>query len=82
MSIMSIWKPAEKRNDSSAGFVVVHPLDDKSETKIDISTIGRMKMTSSVKISLIALRGHLILMVVMVIFHVLDLAGAFGRIGR
>ncbi len=60
-------------------FVVVHPLDDVPEEKIDASKLGPMPMTSSVRLSLLALRGYLILMVVLVLYHVLDLAGAFGH---
>ena len=36
-------------------------------------------MTTSVKFSLMALRGYLILMMVLVLYHVIDLAGAFGK---
>jgi hypothetical protein len=37
-----------------------------------------MPMTTSVKLSLMALRGYLILMMFLVLYHVLDLAGVFG----
>jgi len=60
-------------------FVVVHPLDDVPEQKVDTSTLGPMPMTASVKISLMALRGYLLLMMLLVLYHVMDLAGAFGR---
>jgi hypothetical protein len=36
-------------------------------------------MTLGVKLSLMALRGYLILMMFLVLYHVMDLAGAFGR---
>jgi hypothetical protein len=32
-----------------------------------------------VKVSLIALRGYLALMVLLVFYHVMDLAGVFGK---
>jgi hypothetical protein len=60
-------------------YVVVHPLDDVEEQKVDTSALGPMPMTTSVKISLIALRGYLVLMVLLVVYHCVDLAGAFGK---
>jgi hypothetical protein len=35
-------------------------------------------MTTSVKISLMALRGYLVLMMLLVLYHVVDLSGAWG----
>jgi hypothetical protein len=60
-------------------FVVVHPLDDVPEEKVDTSNLGRMPMTTSVKISLISLRAYLVLMIGLVFYHVLGLAGLFGH---
>jgi hypothetical protein len=60
-------------------YVVVHPLDDQPEEKVDTSALGPMPMTSSVKLSLMALRGYLVLMVLLVFYHVADLAGVFAR---
>jgi hypothetical protein len=60
-------------------YVVVHPLDDQPEEKIDTSSLGPMPMTTSVKLSLFALRGYLILMVLLVVYHCVDLAGVFGK---
>jgi hypothetical protein len=60
-------------------FLVVHPLDDRPEEKIDTTNLGPMPMTPSVKYSLFALRGYLVLMMVLVFYHVLDLAGLFGH---
>jgi hypothetical protein len=60
-------------------YFVVHPLDDVEEQKVDTSSLGPMPMTTSVKVSLIALRGYLILMVLLVFYHVMDLAGVFGK---
>ena len=53
---------------------VIHPLDDIPEQKVDISALGAMKLTISVKWSLFALRAYLILVVVLVFFHVYTLA--------
>lgn len=60
-------------------FVVVHPLDDVPERKGNCSGLGAMPMTASVKLSLMVLRGYLILMMFLVLYHVLDLAGVFGQ---
>jgi len=55
-------------------YVVVHPLDDVIETKVDTEALGPMPMTRSVKLSLMSLRAYLILMVLMVVYHVVMLA--------
>jgi hypothetical protein len=60
-------------------FVVVHPLDDVPEEKIDTENLGPMKMTASVRISLLSLRAYLVLMMLLVFYHVLGLAGLFGH---
>ena len=60
-------------------FVVVHPLDDRPEEKVDTGNLGPMRMTPSVRISLLSLRAYLVLMMVLVFYHVLDLAGLFAR---
>ena len=59
-------------------YVVVHPLDDVPEEKVDTETLGPMLMTASVKWSLISLRAYLILMFGMVLYRVVQLAGLFG----
>jgi hypothetical protein len=38
-----------------------------------------MSMTPSVRISLMALRGYLVLMMLLVLYHVIDLSGALGQ---
>ena len=63
-------------------FVVVHPLDDVPEEKVDTSKLGPMPMTTSVKLSLMVLRGYLVLMTLLVLYHVLDLAGLFAPAAR
>lgn len=59
-------------------FVVIHPLDDEPEQKVDIESLGPMPMTTSVRLSLYSLRGYLVLMMALVLYHVLHLAGLFG----
>ena len=59
-------------------FVVIHPLDDAPETKVDIGSLGPMPMTTSVRLSLYSLRAYLVLMMLLVLYHVLALAKVFG----
>ncbi len=63
-------------------FVVVHPLDDVPEEKVDTTSLGPMPMTRTVKLSLMALRGYLIVMGLLVAYHVIDLAGVLGAHGQ
>lgn len=79
VTVLSLLRPTEINEVPENHFVVVHPLDDAPEEKVDISTLGPMLMTTSVKLSLMALRGYLILMMLLVLYHVMDLAGAFGQ---
>jgi hypothetical protein len=57
-------------------FVVVHPLDDVPEEKVETEHLGPMPMTRTVKICLYALRGYLLLMFGLLAFRVAQLAGA------
>jgi hypothetical protein len=56
-------------------FAVVHPLDDAPEEKVDTEHLGPMRMTRTVRICLLALRGYLLLMFGLLGFRVLQLAG-------
>ncbi|PSH05418.1 MAG: hypothetical protein CXZ00_01630 [Acidobacteria bacterium] len=60
-------------------YLVVHPLNDVAEEKVDTSALGPMPMTTSVRLSLMALRGYLVLMALLVGYHCVDLAGVFGQ---
>ncbi len=60
-------------------YIVVHPLDDVPEEKVNTEALGPMPMTRAVRWSLISLRGYLILMLLLVGYRVLALAGTFGR---
>jgi hypothetical protein len=62
-------------------FVVIHPLDDLPEEKVDTESLGPMAMTMSVRISLLSLRAYLVLMMLLVFYHVMAMAGLFGRRG-
>jgi hypothetical protein len=60
-------------------FLVIHPLDDVLEQKLDTSHLGPMRMTPAARLSLMALRAYLVLMMLLVAYHALDLAGVFGK---
>lgn len=60
-------------------FVVIHPLDDLPEEKVDTESLGPMAMTASVRISLLSLRAYLVLMMMLVFYRVITLAGWFGH---
>jgi hypothetical protein len=62
-------------------FVVIHPLDDLPEEKVDTESLGPMPMTMSVRISLLSLRAYLVLMMLLVFYHVMGMAGLFGHRG-
>jgi hypothetical protein len=62
------------------GFCVIHPLDDVAEQKCSSDGLGQIAMTPSVRMSLKILRGYLILMSLMLIYHVLDLAGGITHV--
>jgi hypothetical protein len=64
-------------NELTHHFVVIHPLDDVPEAKVDTEGLGPMPMTTSVRISLVSLRAYLILMMALVFYRVLALAGLF-----
>jgi hypothetical protein len=64
----------QKRNEDLEHYVVVHPLDDVPEEKVDIESLGPMPMTASVKWSLVSLRAYLLLMITLVVYRVVALA--------
>jgi hypothetical protein len=67
-------------NTRSQAYWVVHPLDDNPEQKRDVSAVGPMVMTPSVRLSLFALRAYLILMTSLVAYHFLGLAAALRHL--
>ena len=79
MNMLNFLKMSEVNDVPENHFVVVHPLDDAPEQKVDTATLGPMRMTPSVKLSLLALRGYLVLMMLLVLYHVIDLAGVLAR---
>jgi hypothetical protein len=71
---MILENPIDQRE-----FLVIHPLDDVQEQKLETKNLGPMRMTPAVRLSLLALRGYLVLMMFLVLYHVLDLAGVCGK---
>ncbi len=67
-------------NDNGSFFEVVHPLNDVPEKKISLDEAGPMRMTRTVKISLIILRVYLFLIILLLIYAVLNSSGAINRV--
>jgi hypothetical protein len=55
--------------------LVIHPLNDLPEQKLESDHLPPLKMTLSARISLLALRSYLILMMLLLLYHVINLAG-------
>lgn len=72
---MSLQNAIDERD-----YLVVHPLDDVPEQKVETRHLGPMRMTPAVRISLLALRGYLVFMMLLLLYHVLGLAGLLGKI--
>lgn len=49
----------ERNDDKVKSFLMVHPLDDALEAKVNTTSSGPMRMTASVELSWMALRGYL-----------------------
>jgi hypothetical protein len=56
-------------------FEVIHPLQDAGETKRSAEGLGHIRMSKSVRFCLTTLRIYLIAMSVLLLYHVLGLAG-------
>jgi hypothetical protein len=76
---MATMTNAIERKEMANHFVVIHPLDDAPEAKVDTESLGPMTMTTSVRLSLLSLRAYLVLMMLLVFYRVLALAGLFGH---
>jgi hypothetical protein len=65
---------ATSKNERHPGLMqVIHPLDDIPEAKKDVTSLGPMPMTPSVRASLLALRAYLILMACLVLYRFISL---------
>ena len=75
-----IFKDDLEHNEVRSGdrWVVIHPLDDAPEAKVDMEGLGPMPMTRAVKFSLFSLRAYLVLMLLLVVYRVFCQAGFFG----
>ncbi len=63
------------KSNNDQVYYVVHPLDDEPEEKIDVENAGPMEMTASVRYSLLALQIYLVLMLALLAYRVLIMAG-------
>ena len=61
-------------------FHLIHPLHDEPESKCESEGLGPIKMTAGVRVSLRVLRGYLLLMSGMLLYHVLDMAGVLKQL--
>ena len=60
-------------------YEVIHPLSDVAEKKRSPEGLGPMRMSRSVKLSLMALRAYLISIILLVGYHVIMLARHHGH---
>ena len=60
-------------------FYVVHPLDDLPEEKVKSDHLPPLRMTRTVRWSLFTLRAYLIIMMLLLVYHVVDLARQLWR---
>lgn len=59
-------------------FEVIHPLDDAAEAKRNPEGLGRIEMSRTVRLSLTALRVYLIAISLLLLYHVVGLAGVMS----
>ncbi len=64
--------------DQTTYYEVLHPLDDVPEQKLSYKDVGLIRMTPTVRLSLMALRVYLLLMIALVFYRVLQETGLFG----
>ena len=80
MEANTVQMTDERKKKEAKSFLVVHPLDDAPEVKVSTTSFGPMRMTASVKLSLMVLRGYLFSMTILLLYHVLDLGGLFKHL--
>jgi hypothetical protein len=61
-------------------FFVVHPLFDEPEEKCSVDDLGKMTMSRSTRFGLMSLRLYLVFVMLLLSYHMLDLAGVFSRL--
>jgi hypothetical protein len=79
MSTPSHVLPAPEAGREQTEFLVIHPLDDQLEEKVRSDHLPPLAMTLSVRVSLFTLRGYLLLMMLLLLYHVIDLAGLIAH---
>jgi hypothetical protein len=67
----------ERDDEELRKIYVVHPLDDVPEEKRNPDDLGPLQMTAGVRLSLLALRFYLVVMIVLVGVKAVSLAGWF-----
>ena len=60
-------------------YYAVHPLDDAPEQKRSAEGLGVIRMSKSVKASLVTLRVYLVLILALALYRLVDLLGVFGH---
>ena len=60
-------------------FYGIHPLDDLPEEKVKSDHLPPLSMTRTVRWSLFTLRAYLIIMMLLLVYHVVDLARQLWR---
>jgi hypothetical protein len=58
---------------------VIHPLDDVPEQKCSADGLGQLKMSKSVRASLVTLRVYLVFILALGIYRLVDLLGLLGH---
>ncbi|MBV8586047.1 MAG: hypothetical protein JO308_07155 [Verrucomicrobia bacterium] len=64
----------EDEEGNTEYFYVIHPLDDIPEEKVKSDHLPPLKMTPSVWWALFALRGYLLIMLVLLVYRLATLA--------
>lgn len=67
--------PFHPENNGKIEFMVVHPLFDKAEQKVDIVNAGPMHVTRATWFALFALRAYLVIMILLAAYRFMVLAG-------
>lgn len=56
-------------------YTVIHPLDDVPEERRSVEGLGPIKLTRSVRVALLVLRGYLIFMGCLVVYRLVQFWG-------
>jgi hypothetical protein len=64
----------------SHNYTVIHPLYDVPEEKCSSTHLDKIEMSPTVRISLIVLRGYLVLISGLCLYHVLGITGLLAKL--